>query len=207
MNHKSRFKKAGHQEILGETIAKLEFFKHGWNPYSRFLDHESIDFVVRKRTQHSILYADVQVKKVTLYSVTEKWQSEMFDVVAWRFFGKDDFRDANPNLAIALVFVHQDQGEGGSVYEFEGDLFIFEAARLSSLIGQGIASKEKVKMYLGRSRHDPTRWFWCREWRKGMSFGLESVIEVTDARGNVDLLDQLAFCHKIPDDKTSDSDA
>jgi len=202
VTEKSRFKNAGHQEILGETIAKLEFFKHGWNPYTRFLDHEKIDFVVRKNTKRSVLYADIQVKKVTLYRVAEKWQSEMFDVVAWRFFGKDDFRDANPNLAVALVFVHQDQGEGGSVYEFEGDLFIFKASELSSLIDRGIESKGKVKMYLGRSKQDPSRWYWCREWRKGMSFGDESVIEVTHARGNLELLDEIAFCHKFVDSKT-----
>jgi hypothetical protein len=35
--------KAGHYEILGETYAKFEFFQHGWNPYSRFLDVDKVD--------------------------------------------------------------------------------------------------------------------------------------------------------------------
>jgi hypothetical protein len=39
--------KAGHQEILGETIAKFEFFESGWNPDSRFLDVDKVDLILR----------------------------------------------------------------------------------------------------------------------------------------------------------------
>jgi hypothetical protein len=42
-------RRAGHQEILGETLAKFEFFQHGWHPYSRFLDVDKIDLILRRR--------------------------------------------------------------------------------------------------------------------------------------------------------------
>jgi hypothetical protein len=44
---RSRF---GHYEVLGETYAKFEFFEKGWNPYSRFLDVDKVDLILRRRT-------------------------------------------------------------------------------------------------------------------------------------------------------------
>ncbi len=38
---------AGHYEILGETYAKFEFFENGWNPYTRFLDVDKVDLILR----------------------------------------------------------------------------------------------------------------------------------------------------------------
>ncbi len=55
-------KKAGHLEILGETIAKVEFFENGWNPYSRFLDVDKVDLILRRRLHGRIIYREVQVK-------------------------------------------------------------------------------------------------------------------------------------------------
>jgi hypothetical protein len=46
-------RRAGHYKILGETFAKFEFFQHGWNPYSRFVDVDKVDFVLR-RNQHGV---------------------------------------------------------------------------------------------------------------------------------------------------------
>jgi hypothetical protein len=42
--------RAGHYEILGETYAKFEFFEKGWNPYSRFLDVDKVDLILRRRS-------------------------------------------------------------------------------------------------------------------------------------------------------------
>ena len=42
-------RRAGHYEIVGETYAKLEFFENGWNPYSRFLDIDKVDLILRRR--------------------------------------------------------------------------------------------------------------------------------------------------------------
>lgn len=54
--------KAGHLEILGETIAKFEFFERGWNPYSRFLDVDKVDLILRRTENDSPVYREVQVK-------------------------------------------------------------------------------------------------------------------------------------------------
>lgn len=54
--------RAGHQEIQGETIAKFEFFEHGFNPYSRYLDVDKVDLILRKRSGNSVKYKEVQVK-------------------------------------------------------------------------------------------------------------------------------------------------
>jgi len=53
---------AGHKEIIGETIAKLILHKNGFNPYSRFLDKEAIDLIVRNDKGEDITYNDIQVK-------------------------------------------------------------------------------------------------------------------------------------------------
>lgn len=42
-------RKAGHYEILGETYAKFEFFENGWNSYSRFLDVDKVDLILRRK--------------------------------------------------------------------------------------------------------------------------------------------------------------
>ncbi len=47
LNKKDR-SKAGHYEIQGETIAKFEFFDNGYNPYSRYLDIDKVDLILRK---------------------------------------------------------------------------------------------------------------------------------------------------------------
>jgi hypothetical protein len=55
-----RRRKAGHPEVFGETIAKFEFFQYGWNPYSRFLDVDKVDLILR-RTVHGLPeYREVQ---------------------------------------------------------------------------------------------------------------------------------------------------
>ena len=53
---------AGHKEIIGETIAKLVLHKNGFNPYSRFLDKEAIDLIVRNDKWGTLTYNDIQVK-------------------------------------------------------------------------------------------------------------------------------------------------
>jgi len=53
--------RAGHYEILGETYAKFEFFEKGWNPYSRFLDVDKVDLILRRRIEGRIFYREIQV--------------------------------------------------------------------------------------------------------------------------------------------------
>jgi hypothetical protein len=55
LSMKEMKQKAGHQEILGETLAKFEFFENGWHPYSRFLDVDKVDLILRRRLPVGIL--------------------------------------------------------------------------------------------------------------------------------------------------------
>jgi len=54
--------KPGHQEVIGETIAKLRLFEKGINTYSRFLDVDAVDFVIRSRKRKKINYKEIQMK-------------------------------------------------------------------------------------------------------------------------------------------------
>ncbi len=83
--------KAGHYEILGETYAKFEFFEKGWNPYSRFLDVDKVDLILRRKDSGRRIYREVQVKFGKLYEVKAAWERELFDVTSWRFFKDNEF--------------------------------------------------------------------------------------------------------------------
>ena len=86
-------RKAGHYEILGETYAKFEFFENGWNPYSRFLDVDKVDLILRRRDTDRPLYREVQVKYGKLYAVGSQWEQTLFDLTSWRFFREGEFND------------------------------------------------------------------------------------------------------------------
>jgi hypothetical protein len=91
-----RRRKAGHPEVFGETIAKFEFFQHGWNPYSRFLDVDKVDLILR-RTVHGLPeYREVQVKSGKLYKELAGWQRPLFDMTTWTKFADGEFADNSP---------------------------------------------------------------------------------------------------------------
>src|ERR1017187_10808916 len=83
--------KAGHYEVLGETYAKFEFFEKGWNPYTRFLDVDKVDLILRRRIGGQIVYREIQVKFGKLYPVGSAWEREHFDFTSWRFFKEEEF--------------------------------------------------------------------------------------------------------------------
>ena len=80
--------KAGHQEILGETLAKFEFFQNGWHPFSRFLDIDKVDLILRRRLADKIVYREVQVKFGKLYTGMSAWEHQLFTCTSWRFLLK-----------------------------------------------------------------------------------------------------------------------
>lgn len=114
-------RKAGHYEILGETYAKFEFFENGWNPYSRFLDVDKVDLILRRKVNGKKIYREVQVKYGKLFDlkVGPAWERELFDVTSWRFFKEDEFtvylNDTDFFIAYVLA---ADIG-------YRGDIFIF----------------------------------------------------------------------------------
>jgi hypothetical protein len=111
--------KAGHLEIIGETYAKLAFFEQGWNPYSRFLDVDKVDFLLRRVIDGRRVYREVQVKYGKLYDVGGAAR-RLFDVTSWRFFKRGEFADQALQddffvayvLARVRVCLSQGKGDG-----------------------------------------------------------------------------------------------
>lgn len=170
--------KAGHYEIQGETIAKFEFFDNGFNPYSRYLDVDKVDLLLRKREVQSIRYIEVQVKYGRLYPCQPKWQVDKFDFTSWKFFKVDEFKNSHDNLFVAYVFAYP---EG-----YKGDIFIFLAKEFHRLINSAIPCNTKkgkqVKVYIAHSIKD-SRWYLWRKWNFG-TINEETTIDVTKYRRN-----------------------
>lgn len=154
--NKEKFSKAGHYEIQGETIAKFEFFDNGFNPYSRYLDIDKVDLLLRKREGEKINYIEVQVKYGKLYKCGLKWEQKLFDYTSWRFFKGEEFENSHNNLYLAYILA-PDSG-------YKGDMFIFPAKKFSELIRQGIArNTKKGKQYaisIAHSIHNDNWYLW-----------------------------------------------
>jgi hypothetical protein len=145
-------RRAGHYEILGETYAKFEFFENGWNPYTRFLDVDKIDFILRRRESNRPIYREVQVKYGKLFRCTLKWELPLFDLTSWRFFRESEF-DAFVDYSdffIAYVLA-EDIG-------YRGDIFIFPVRDFIELLRKAIPSGDKRKVYLSRLKDRPEKW-------------------------------------------------
>jgi hypothetical protein len=145
-------RKAGHYEILGETYAKFEFFENGWNPYSRFLDVDKVDLILRRTKSRHKIYREIQVKYGKLHVCRPAWERALFDLTSWRFFKEDEFGPYldQKDLFVAYVLA-ADIG-------YRGDIFIFPVRRFAELIRSGIPSKGQRKVYISRVRHQPERW-------------------------------------------------
>jgi hypothetical protein len=146
-------RKAGHQEILGETIAKFEFFQHGWHPYTRFLDVDKIDLILRRRQEQSVQYREIQVKFGKLYSCTQRWELPLFDVSSWRFFTESSLRSLAEREALYLAYVlAPDDG-------FKGDMFVFPIAVFVDIIRQSDKLKnDNYRVYISRSIGEKPTW-------------------------------------------------
>ena len=174
-------RKAGHYEILGETYAKFEFFENGWNPYSRFLDVDKVDLILRRRDFDRPIYREVQVKYGKLYEVGQKWEQSLFDVTSWRFFREDVFDDYldHPHFFIAYVLA-ADIG-------YRGDIFIFPVRNFAVLLRSAIPSKEQRKVYISRLKDEPEKWV-LRKVNKFSVIDDSTTMDVSRYRRNFKLL-------------------
>lgn len=173
-------RKAGHYEVLGETYAKFEFFQKGWNPYSRFLDVDKVDLILRRTMNTSTVYREVQVKFGKLYRVGPAWERRLFDVTSWRFFKDGEFDGVNPKLYIAYVMSEDD--------EYRGDFFVFPVRDFASIIRAAPMAGGKRRVYISRCKDDPKRWVL----RRKTSFDRitdETCVDVSMYRRNFAVLD------------------
>lgn len=174
--------KAGHQEIQGETIAKFEFFDNGFNPYSRYLDVDKIDLILRKREGDKVDYKEIQVKYGRLYEEGSKWQTDMFDYNSWKFMKSGEFSDYE-DLYIAYVL--------SPTTGYQGDIFIFPAKDFNDLIEQTDVQKtakgDSHKILFSRARHDG-HWYLRKRASKFTEFNEDSVIPIQRYRRAFHLL-------------------
>ena|SRR5579885_338774 len=177
-------RKAGHQEILGETLAKFEFFQHGWHPYSRFLDVDKVDLILRRRRLEQVTYREVQVKFGKLFDCTRPWEYPLFSHTSWRFFTEKDLNNLSERKGLFLAYVlSPDDG-------FKGDMFIFpikdfaEIVRASNKLGNG-----KYRVCISRTVGTNTRWY-VRRLSKFDILNSQTVIDVTSYYRNFKQLDK-----------------
>jgi hypothetical protein len=173
--------RAGHYEILGETYAKFEFFENGWNPYSRFLDVDKVDLILRRRGTHGPIYREVQVKYGKLHKCKTKWTASLFEVTSWRFFRETEFNSllSHPDFFIAYVLA-EDIG-------YQGDIFIFPVCDFVRLLQAAIKSGDKRKVYISRLKDDRHKWV-LRRLAKFDKIDDASTIDVTRYWRNFDIL-------------------
>lgn len=182
---------AGHYEVLGETYAAFELFEHGWNPYSRFLDVDKVDFILRKLHEKKPIYREAQVKFGKLYKVASKWEKALFDVTTWRFFKVGEFDAYRSRKDFFLIYV-MSAGTGD-----DREIFVFPIAVFCDLIDKAITRKSakhgsKKVMYLSRTSPETqgkARWFLRTSAGKMDSLTRDNSFEVTKYRRAFDLLD------------------
>jgi hypothetical protein len=150
--------RAGHPEILGETYAKFEFFEKNWNPYSRFLDVDKVDLILRRRDAGEIIYREIQVKFGKLYQCGPAWERKLFDYTSWRFFNEDEFADyVNRNDFFVAYVLSRDPTPDAPGYQ--GDIFIFPVRDFENVIRNGIRSGDRRKVYLSRLKGEQKKWY------------------------------------------------
>jgi hypothetical protein len=150
-------RRAGHQEILGETLAKFEFFQHGWHPYTRFLDVDKIDLILRRRRGSTVDYREVQVKFGKLYQCTRRWELPMFSATSWRPFTEKALAGLNERDGLVLAYVLAPDDA------FKGDMFIFPIKEFVDLVRTADRLRSgDYRIYLSRSSSPPDRWYMRR---------------------------------------------
>jgi hypothetical protein len=152
----------GHLEVIGETAAKLIFFEKGWNPYSRFLDEDKVDLVLRRKRDNKPEYREIQVKYRRLYeNSSSNWASKLFTTTLWYEVKPDEFINHRPNLFVLFVFGYPNQA-------IEKDVLIFPSSDLHKIIklSPKVKGGERRVLYISKAAND-NGWF---VWRKRSKF-------------------------------------
>jgi hypothetical protein len=177
--------KAGHYEILGETYAKFEFFENGWNPYSRFLDVDKVDLILRRKTPDgNRLYREVQVKFGKLYEVGPAWERGLFDFTSWRFYKEDEFANQlnHKDFFVAYILA-RDIG-------YNRDIFIFPVRDfVEKVIRSAIPSGNQRKVYISRLKGDSERWV-LRRMGRFTDVNDETCLDGSEYRRNFSILEK-----------------
>jgi hypothetical protein len=175
--------KAGHPEILGETLAKFEFFENGWNPYSRFLDVDKVDLILRRRDSERVIYREVQVKYGKLFEV-RGWEREHFDFSTFRFFKENEFAGQldQRNFFVAYV-VSRERG-------YQGDIFVFPVRHFMEKIRCApIIKGQRRRVLISRLKGESEQWVLRRTNHRFTKLTDEVCVDVSRYRRNFALLE------------------
>jgi hypothetical protein len=193
VRNKSELKHAGHAEVQGETLAKFELFQNGWNPYSRYLDVDKIDLLLRRRSQDGTpQYREIQVKYGKLYTDLKGWERKCFDRTSWKFVDDKEFAHLSSHKHFYVVYVlASDQG-------YEQDIFVFPVSDFIDLTEQAVLSETKSgprrKLYFSRMTDASSPKWIMRKKNRSADFGSEALlkqngIDITKYRRAFDYLE------------------
>jgi hypothetical protein len=174
-------RKAGHYEILGETYAKFEFFENDWNPYSRFLDVDKVDLILRRKNPSGEkLYREVQVKFGKLHEVGSRWEQKLFDFSSWHFFKENEFADQLDQKDFFIAYIlARDSGYKGDIFIFPVRDFVEKVIRCAIPCSEG-----RQKVYITRLKDKPEQWVLRRMGRSFPAVTHETCLDVSEYRRN-----------------------
>lgn len=148
--------KPGHLEIIGETAAKLLLFQKGWNPYSRFLDVDKVDLILRRNRKNKTEYREIQVKYRRLFEhKIDRWDGKLFSATAWYNADQDEFAAHRSGFYILFVFGYPDK-------RIEKDVLLFPSAEFHEIIKKSPPIKDGKKrvLYISKAREGAGWYIW-----------------------------------------------
>jgi hypothetical protein len=177
---------SGHLEIIGETAAKLLLFQKGWNPYSRFLDVDKVDLILRRNRDNAPEYREIQVKFRRLYVADKpsRWDSRLFCATGWYISDIDEFASHRRGFFVMFIFGYPDR-------QIEKDVLIFPSRDLHDIIQRSPRHKkaaEKRALYISKSRADG-RWYVRLMRTRFTEIDATTCVDVTQYCNNFAILD------------------
>jgi hypothetical protein len=178
--------RSGHLEIIGETAAKLLLFQQGWNPYSRFLNVDKVDLILRRNRTNIPEYREIQVKYRRLFVGTQssQWHTKFFSATAWYAADLNEFASHRPGFFVMFIFGYPDR-------QIEKDVLIFPSRDLHEIIQRCPLQKKDSNtrgLYISRSCSD-SRWYVRLTRRKFTQIDATTGVDVTKYRNNFAVLD------------------
>ena len=178
--------RSGHLEIIGETAAKLLLFQKGWNPYSRFLDVDKVDLILRRNRNNITEYREIQVKYRKLFKPEKpsRWDAKLFSATAWYTADVNEFASHREGFFVMFIFGYPDR-------EIEKDVLIFPSRVLHEIIQRSPLHKKQGDqrvLYISKSCTD-SRWYIRLTRKKFDQIDDNNCEDVTKYLNNFSILD------------------
>jgi len=169
----------GHLEIIGETAAKLLLFQRGWNPFSRFLDVDKVDLILRRNRKNKTEYREIQVKYRRLFEhQANKWDGKLFTATAWYNADLDEFASHRTGLFVLFIFGYPNR-------KIEENVLLFPSSDFHEIIKKSPPIKDGKKrvLYISKARNG-SGWFVWLSRRKFSSINSQTCQDVSKYLNN-----------------------